>query len=380
MFYGNLLLKSIVYSKTTKRDTRRAYRNLTKQERNEIEGILEFQKNKGDIKSYETMFMLKLYSSEEFSLDDAIDLLKEWEHQYDENSQFGWGYLNACFYLAVCYCAKSIKRGVPNLELTSLASTYFRKSEDFAKKFDKGTVLPQCYLGERDDIHCIIDKNMKDTDADTVTGVIHHINNNKGILKMLCGVEVTFNAKGFDILHDEGQTLRGVLGFSYSGPGLYDFRAENMNAYSEIYDEQDETETTFEDLEKSYIPTENLVEEEIEEEIKEPVKEEKPQPKVVGKIDLSQFDKKQTKLHVDKSNSDSYEEGEIVHGTICSGLKSVIGPKGRCTVDNKNGFAVSPKKCDYEAIKNVIFKVKVGKNANNPTLPWYYAINIQPDE
>ena len=173
---------------------------------------------------------------------------------------------------------------------------------------------------------------MKDTDADTVTGVIHHINNNKGILKMLCGVEVTFNAKGFDILHDEGQTLRGVLGFSYSGPGLYDFRAENMNTYSEIYDEQDETETTFEDLEKSYIPTENLVEEEI----KEPVKEEKPQPKVVGKIDLSQFDKKQTKLHVDKSNSDSYEEGEIVHGTICSGLKSVIGPKGRCTVDNKN--------------------------------------------
>ena len=310
------------------------------------------------------------------SLDDAIDLLKEWEHQYDENSQFGWGYLNACFYLAVCYCAKSIKRGVPNLELTSLASTYFRKSEDFAKKFDKGTVLPQCYLGERDDIHCIIDKNMKDTDADTVTGVIHHINNNKGILKMLCGVEVTFNAKGFDILHDEGQTLRGVLGFSYSGPGLYDFRAENMNTYSEIYDEQDETETTFEDLEKSYIPTENLVEEEI----KEPVKEEKPQPKVVGKIDLSQFDKKQTKLHVDKSNSDSYEEGEIVHGTICSGLKSVVGPKGRCTVDNKNGFAVSPKKCDYEAIKNVIFKVKVGKNANNPTLPWYYAINIQPDD
>lgn len=376
LFYGNLLLKSIVYSKTTKRDTRKAYRNLTKQERNEIEGILEFQKNKGDVKSYETMFMLKLYSSEDFSLDDAIDLLKEWEHQYDENSQFGWGYLNACFYLAVCYCAKSIKRGVPNLELTSLASTYFRKSEDFAKKFDKGTVLPQCYLGERDDIHCIIDKNMKDTDADTVTGVIHRINNNKGILKLLCGVEVTFNAKGFDILHDEGQTLRGVLGFSYSGPGLYDFRAENMNAYSEIYDEQDETETTFEDLEKSYIPTENLVEEEI----KEPVKEEKPQPKVVGKIDLSQFDKKQTKLHVDKSNSDSYEEGEIVHGTICSGLKSVIGPKGRCTVDNKNGFAVSPKDCDYDEIKNVVFKVKIGKNVNDPSLPWYYAINIQPDE
>lgn len=32
---------------------------------------------------------------------------------------------------------------------------------------------------------------MKDTDADTITGVIHHINKNKGILKMRCGVEVS---------------------------------------------------------------------------------------------------------------------------------------------------------------------------------------------
>lgn len=56
------------------------------------------------------------------------------------------------------------------------------------------------------------------------------------------------------------------------------------------------------------------------------------------------------------------------------------GPKGFCTIDNKNGFAISPKDCDYEAIKNVVFKVKIGKNKNDPSLPWYYAINIQPDE
>ena len=101
LFYGNLLLKSIVYSKTSTKNTRKAYRNLTIQERKEIEGILEFQKNKGDIKSFETMFMLKLYGTDEYSLDEAIDLLKEWESQYDENSQLGWGYLNACFYLGM---------------------------------------------------------------------------------------------------------------------------------------------------------------------------------------------------------------------------------------------------------------------------------------
>ena len=372
LFYGNLLLKSIVYSKTSTKNTRKAYRNLTKQECSEIENILEFQKNKGDVKGFETMFMLKLYGTEEFSLDDAIDLLKEWENQYDENSQLGWGYLNACFYLAVCYCAKSIKRAVPNLELTSLASTYFRKSEDFAKKFDKGTVLPQCYLGERDDIHCIIDKNMKDTDADTVTGVIHHIHNNKGILKMLCGVEVTFNAKGFEILHDEGQTLRGVLGFSYSGPGLYDFRPENVVDSSEIYDEQDETETTFEDLEKSYVPAEVLIEEEPTVEEKESKEVPVQQPKVVGTIDLSKFEKKKDKT----SDEDSKKN---LHGFINNRRDRVSSRTFNYIIDRKNGFAANcnPSQYDYRDNEDVIFDIIETINPRT-NLPFKFAANVRP--
>ena len=133
--YGNLLVKSIVYSKKSSKDTRRAYSNLTKSERMEIEEVLEHQKNQGDVKSYETLFLLKLYGPDEFSIDEAIDLLKEWEHQFSSGNQIGWGYLNACFYLAVCYSAKSILAGVPNKELSQLAMTYFHKSEDFAKRF-----------------------------------------------------------------------------------------------------------------------------------------------------------------------------------------------------------------------------------------------------
>lgn len=372
LFYGNLLLKSIVYSKTNSKDTRKAYRYFTRQERSEVEGILEFQKNKGNVKSFETMFMLKLYGTEEFSLDDAIDLLKEWESQYDENSQLGWGYLNVCFYLAVCYCAKSIKRAVPNLELTSLASTYFRKSEDFAKKFDKGTVLPQCYLGERDDIHCIIDKNMKDADADTVTGVIHHIHNNKGILKMLCGVEVTFNAKGFEILHDEGQTLRGVLGFSYSGPGLYDFRPENVVDSSEIYDEQDETETTFEDLEKSYVPTDDLIEEEPTIEEKETKEVIVQQPKVVDTIDLSKFEKKKDKT-IDEDGKKN------LHGFINDKRDRISTRTLTYIIDRKNGFApdCNPSQYDYRDKEEVIFDIFETINPKN-NQPFGFAINIRP--
>lgn len=369
---ANRFLKSIVYSKTSTKNTRKAYRNLTIQERNEIEGILEFQKNKGDVKSFETMFMLKLYGTDEYSLDEAIDLLKEWESQYDENSQLGWGYLNACFYLAVCYCAKSIKRAVPNLELTSLASTYFRKSEDFAKKFDKGTVLPQCYLGERDDIHCIIDKNMKDADADTVTGVILHIHNNKGILKMLCGVEVTFNAKGFEILHDEGQTLRGVLGFSYSGPGLYDFRPENVADSSEIYDEQDETETTFEELEKSYIPTEVLIEEEPAVEETETKEVAVQQPKVIGTIDLSKFERKKEKT-IDKDGKKN------LHGFINNRRDRISTRTLTYIVDRNNGFApdCNPSQYDYLDNEEVIFDIFETINPKT-NLPFGFAVNIRP--
>lgn len=372
LFYGNLLLKYIVYSKTSTKNTRKAYRNLTIQERKEIEGILEYQKNKGDVKSFETMFMLKLYGTDEYSLDEAIDLLKEWESQYDENSQLGWGYLNACFYLAVCYCAKSIKRAVPNLELTSLASTYFRKSEDFAKKFDKGTVLPQCYLGERDDIHCIIDKTMKDTDADTVTGVILHIHNNKGILKMLCGVEVTFNAKGFEILHDEGQTLRGVLGFSYSGPGLYDFRPENVADSSEIYDEQDETETTFEELEKSYVPTEVLIEEEPAVEETETKEVAVLQPKVIGTIDLSKFERKKEKT-IDKDGKKN------LHGFINNRRDRISTRTLTYIVDRNNGFApdCNPSQYDYRDNEEVIFDIFETINPKT-NLPFGFAVNIRP--
>lgn len=101
---------------------------------------------------------------------------------------------------------------------------------------------------------------------------------------MKCGIEVSFNAKGFDILHDEGQTLKGTLGFSYSGPGLYDFRPDSDNELTGLYiNMQEEKEISFEELGKSYLPAEDLVE--------EVTLEEAPSPssiniKQVGFIDL----------------------------------------------------------------------------------------------
>lgn len=383
--YGSLLVKSILYSRTTTKDTRRAFSNLTYNEKKEIEDVLEYQKKQGDIKSYETLFMLKLYSRDEFSLDEAIDLLKEWERQFTENGQSGWGYLNACFYLAVCYCSKSIIGKVKNLELSSLAMSYFSKSEEFAKKFDKGTVHPQCYFGERNDIHCIVDKYRKDLEATTITGVIHNIKNNKGILRMQCGVDVTFNAKGFDIMRDEGQTLRGVLGFSYSGPGLYDFRPDtDAGLLGEALEVQEEKEISVEELEKSYTPIEDLVEETKEQTNDVRSQNDKPSNinlKLKGKIDLdnnnitSSFNKERK-----RTKNRTLKIGEEYEGVVIAPIYGSRKNQIKCKeFPYPLDMEINTLDKFYED-EEVFFTAGCRPHANNKEKVRWYAYNIRLKE
>ena len=374
--YGNLLVKSIVYSKKSSKDTRRAYSNLTKSERMEIEEVLEYQKNQGDVKSYETLFLLKLYGPDEFSIDEAIDLLKEWEHQFSSGDQIGWGYLNACFYLAVCYSAKSILAGVPNKELSQLAMTYFHKSEDFAKRFDKGTVQPLCYLGEKEDIHCIVDKNRKDTDACTVTGVIQHVNNNKGILKMLCGIDVSFKANRFDKFHAEGQTLRGVLGFSYSGPGLYDFRPDIDDELTGLYmDVQDEKEISFDELAESYVPTEDLVEEEHPE--AKPTEAPQSGIKQVGYIDPATFPTSRKSNPTNKAT----KKNKLVDGVDYEGIIIIDGgyKKIKCDI-YPYPLKIEDRNTDYYEDEIVFFTAKSRPNDRDANKTFWYATNVRLKE
>ena len=385
LLYGSLLVKSIIYSRTDSKDTRRAYRNLTSKEKKEIENVLEYQKNQGDVKSYETLFMLKLYSPEEYSLDEAIDLLKEWERQYTEGDKSGLGYLNACFYLAVCYCAKSIQGKVQNKELSSLAMTYFSKSEEFAKKFDKGTIQPQCYYGEREDIHCIVDKFRKDLDASTITGVIYNIKNNKGILRMQCGVDVTFNAKNFDIMRDEGQILRGVLGFSYSGPGLYDFRPDtDAGLLGIVEDIQEEKEVSTEELEQSYVPAEDLVED-VSEEDDKPMQEGDIKLKPVRYVDLSNLptqtkrEKRAKDVFPSKKKPENRQflsKGQEYEGTII-----VIGhhKKIQCKACPFLLNIESEKEECYED-EVVLFIAQSRPKDKNPNESYWFATNVRLKE
>lgn len=383
-FYGNLLIKSIVYSQTSSLNTRRVYSNLLMDERNEIAEILKCQINQGNIKSYEKLFLLKLCSPEDYSLDDAIDFLKDWECQFDYNNQTGWGYLNACFYLAVSYSAKAIFSEERNIEMSQLAKKYFHKTEELAKQFEKGTVRPLCYLGEKKDIHCILDKDKKN-DAYLVSGVISNIKNQKGIMKMKCGVEATFNANKLDPLRDEGHKLRGIIGFAYSGPGLYEFnKEEDYNATQERYDELIDEQKTFEELEKEDLQPEDLVEE------KKEAIENEPNcsfgVKTVGYLDFS----KVTSFDEKNKNRSSVKK---YHGTNINGKSGIfedgkfegviVKNKGHMMIDTPvypYWLRIEKSKDEFYEDEKVIFTAKSKPNEKNPIAKVWYAINVKLKE
>ena len=161
-----------------------------------------------------------------------------------------------------------------------------------------------------------------------------------------------------------------MLGFFYSGPCLYYFSSENVVNSSEIYDEQDETETTFEELERSYVPTEVLIEEEPTVEETETKEVTILQPKVIGTRDLYKFEKKKT---IDK------EGKKNLHGYINDRRDRIRTRTLTYIVDRNNGFAsnCNPSQYDYRDNEEVVFDIFETINPKTNLL-FGFAVNIRP--
>ena len=79
-----------------------------------------------------------------------------------------------------------------------------------------------------------------------VSGIIMSIDNNKGIMRMKCGLEASFNAKGMDKFKYQGKPIQGIIGFKYSGLGLYQF--------GDIESEENTEDEIEEIISNSYVP------------------------------------------------------------------------------------------------------------------------------
>ena len=333
--WGDFLVNAILYSHSSNGETRKeAYASLNNQEKKEVESILKIQRQEGELKSYDKLFRLYLYGRYPFSIDDAIDLWRECEDQHISLGVSGYGLLNAYYYLAALYSARAIKINEPNSELVKKANEYFKKATDLANLLDRGTVHALHYLGPDDGVQCLVEEK----DGIDVVGDIVEIKNIKGVMRMKCGLEASFNARGFDQMTAIGTTIKGKIGFRHSGLGLYQFRDE-----SEI---EEQIEEYIEDIAEQ-VPTEE----------ESPVSEPIAQIKIVDKIDLSRFERKKTEpktwtgKYVKSSNSVIYQH--------------FIFPV-RSVVDH-----------DIYDGADVIFEKGEEPNVKNPEKKFYVAYNVR---
>ncbi len=344
--YGDFLVKSILYSKTNTKDFKTAYGCLRDDERNEIEQILQRKRVEGDLKCYDSLFKLYRYGKKEYPIDSAIDLLRECEAQYLNSGQNGWGYLNACYYLAVCYSALAIQGGELSSELVHNAARYFDEATKLAHVYEKSTINSLCYFGDKKDIHCIVDK---ESNGALVSGVIISIDKSKGIMRMKCGLEASFNAKGMDKFKYQGKTIQGIIGFKYSGLGLYQFGGADMD------------ETTEEEIEKiinnSYVP--DYTDDDVK--IENPIVEDKG-PKVLGKIELPE----------ERPRNISINEGKTYAGTYDRSSDSV-----RCSVRPYPIKVRTKVDGDLYDGADVLFEIGSEPNSKNPEKIYNFAINVR---
>ena len=347
--YGDFLVKSILYSKTNTKDYKTAYKFLKDDERKEIEKVLQQKRSEGDLRCYDSLFKLYRYGKKEYPIDSAIDLLRDCESQYQASEQKGWGYLNACYYLAVCYSALAIHGNELSSELVNNARKYFDEATNLAHIFEKSTINSFCYLGDKKDIHCIVDK---ESEGMLVSGIIMSIDNNKGIMRMKCGLEASFKATGMDKFKYQGKPIQGIIGFKYSGLGLYQF--------GEV-DYVDSSDEEIEDImSNSYVPDYS-----DDEDKQESTPDVQDGIKVLGKIDLSAFARKNTQKQQNKT---------------FLGIYNASTNKVRCSEIPYSLEARVKKDNDLYDGADVLFEVDSEPNVNNPEKPYKFAINVRIKE
>ena len=264
LFYGKQFITSLLYARTINIGNMRnrnnivwAMQHLTSKERNDVQTVLQFQRNRNDLDSFENLFWFKMSSNEEFPLDEAVNLLIEWLHLYESQGKTGAGKLKALYYLAVCYSAMAINSDGYSEDYVKKAKKYFSLAQDLAESFEQSALSSYSYLGEEQDAHCILQPSQID-EAKEFEAVIYRIERRKGYVKLKCGLEAFFPANEFNSLADEGKTyLRGVIGFRYSGLGFYKFEKVQENSIEQLAEISDRLDEEYEERNTDIIQKEN---------------------------------------------------------------------------------------------------------------------------
>lgn len=376
--YRKLFCDALILSKMKNTSSEyRAYGKLNNNELAELMGILNDRINSGDVTAYEKLFNLHIYRNEEFPLDEIIDLLRSWEAACISGNISGFTLLRARFLLGSIYAVKAIVDDLPNIELCEMSRKYFDLSREMAKTFNStpygSRLSPLYFLGYDTDIHALVPKQAPIEDRRTVSGRILRIDKrNQGWIRLKSGLEVSFNAEGYDAQLDINKEISGQLGFRYQGLGLYQFNKVELNdqiTIQEVIETQDiKSEKSLEDFNKDDIfKTESE-------------KIHLSRPKVIDKIVIN--DSIIDKGRIRKNNSNvKLEENHTYTGNInlVKNRIALSGYKWKINIDRTRGFydGYSPKEYDYAENEEILFELKMGVH-NISGEPFPYGINIRP--
>lgn len=366
IIYGCRLYDTVISSKW--KGIRESIDKLNDRYISRIEEATRYNARKGVSGAYEKLLKLMIFNSRSDStIEEAIELLKEWEKSTNSNAEHLW--IN--YYFMVFYTVQILNNEYANEGLMKRYNEVREKARKYCEAADKKEydTYPYLFYKKSQGLESITEEKGK---ASFVQGTIKEItpsNRRRGKAKLDCGLEATFSAK--DEKYDDADInvtrIEGVIGFRFSGLGLYkqdiiiepieDEEPEEDSSQTANFTENDRTGNN---LPNDYDTTTVSIQ----------------QPVVKGYMDLSTIEdgtkKRFASANLEIRKEKKEYEGEIVlEGRYkkirCDSFPYSLPIEGR----DLNEF--------YEGDK-VIFVVKSRPQDKNPSKPYRFATNLRLKE
>lgn len=187
-----------------------------------IEEATRYNARKGVSGAYEKLLNLMIFNSRSDStIEEAIELLKEWEKSTKSNVEHLW--IN--YYFMVFYTVQILNNGYANEGLMKRYNEVREKAGKYCEAADQKEydTYPYLFYKKSQGLESITEEKNK---ASFVQGTIKEItlsNRRRGKAKLDCGLEATFSAK--DEKYDDADInvtrIEGIIGFRFNGLGLY---------------------------------------------------------------------------------------------------------------------------------------------------------------
>ena len=375
IIYGCRLYDTVISSK--RKEIKESIDKLNDRYISRIEEATRYNARKGVSGAYEKLLNLMIFNSRSDStIEEAIELLKEWEKSTKSNAEHLW--IN--YYFMVFYAVQILNEGHANKGLMKRYKEVCQKTKDYCSAADQKEYDTYPYLyykASEQGLGCITENkdSIIEDKANFVQGTIIDVsksNRRRGKAKLDCGLEASFSAKDkkFDDADVNRTRLDGIIGFRFNGLGLYkqdiimettDEKAEEVSTHTADFIETNKKESASFDNSDS-----------TSESIKRPV--------VIGHIDLSTINDG-TKKRLVPTNSESIKnqkEEQEYEGVIV-----MEGRFKKIKSDSFSYYSLPIEGCnlnDFYEDEEVVFVVKSRPQDKNPSKPYWFATNLRLKE